>query len=97
MNRTLLIMIGSIVAMAAMVVILARNGPSQQSSGLGDASSDITVMLFCAASNRAVMEEIRADYAREYGIEVEIQYGPSQTLLSSIGRQRSGRLVSAGG
>ncbi|WP_218934701.1 substrate-binding domain-containing protein [Rosistilla ulvae] len=38
------------------------------------------------------MESIRADYEREFGRKVEIQYGPSQTLLSSIEVTRSGDL-----
>ena len=41
-------------------------------------------MFFCAASNRAVMEKIVADYTREFGREIEIQYGGSQTLLSQL-------------
>ena len=49
-------------------------------------------MLFCAASNRAAMEAIRADYERECGRSVDIQYGPSQTLLSSIEVSHTGDL-----
>ena len=49
-------------------------------------------MLFCAASNRAVMEAIRADYEREFGRSIQIQYGASQTLLSSMEVSGSGDL-----
>jgi molybdenum ABC transporter molybdate-binding protein len=42
------------------------------------------VMLFCAASNRAVVEAIRSRYEAETGRRVQIQYGPSQTLLSQL-------------
>ena len=77
-------MVGSVVALAAMFVMLARIGPTQPTSGSDDPDAVKTVMLFCAASNRSVMEEIREDYQKEYGVDVEIQYGPSQTLLSSL-------------
>ena len=50
------------------------------------------VSLFCAASNRAVMEEIRAAYEEETGRRVVIQYGPSQTLLSQLEIAKTGDL-----
>lgn len=90
MNRTIFIMVGSVVALGAMFFLLARND-SNQTSQYSVASSVSNsdgpskgVMLFCAASNRAVIEEIRSDYVEEYGISVEVQYGASQTLLSSL-------------
>ncbi len=86
MNRTFAIMIGSLVALAAMFLMLSRDQPRQQSinPGSGDAGAGPSIMLFCAASNRGVMEDIRADYVKEYGREIDIQYGGSQTLLSSL-------------
>ncbi len=42
------------------------------------------VVLFCAASNRSVMDAILGDYRRETGRDVVVQYGPSQTLLASL-------------
>ncbi len=42
------------------------------------------IVLFCAASNRSVIEAILADYRAETGREVVVQYGPSQTLLASL-------------
>lgn len=42
------------------------------------------VVLFCAASNRSVMDTILTDYLAETGREVVVQYGPSQTLLASL-------------
>lgn len=49
-------------------------------------------MLYCAASNRAVIEEIRKQYEAEFDRDVQIQYGPSQTLLSSIEVSKLGDL-----
>ncbi len=92
MNRSFLIMIGSVVALGALILMLARIDPSRTNSSNRDGSTDEPLMLFCAASNRAVMEAIRAEYEEEFGRPVDIQYGPSQTLLSSIEVSHTGDL-----
>ena len=79
-------MIVSLAALAGLLSVLMM-----EDSGLKSGS----VMLYCAASNRAVMEAIKADYEQEMkedGLTVEIQYGPSQTLLSSIEISHAGDL-----
>ena len=94
MNRTTLIMLASLLGLAAMVVMLFQTDrPQRREDGNGEPSA-ITepLVLFCAASNRAVMEAIRADYETEFGRSVQIQYGPSQALLSSIEVSGSGDL-----
>ena len=50
------------------------------------------LMVYCAASNRGVMEAVRADYEREFGVPVEVQYGASQTLLAALEVSKSGDL-----
>lgn len=75
MNRTPLIMIGSLIALVAMLWMLSSNERTSQFD---------QPILFCAASNRAVIEEIRADYLKEHGRNVLIQYGASHSLLSQI-------------
>lgn len=97
MNRIVLLMGASLVALVAIFVFLSRDGSAKKRSGTnsggGDASSTVEpLMLHCAASNRAVMEAIRRDYEKEFDCEVQIQYGPSQTLLSSIEVARIGDL-----
>ena len=69
-------MLASVIALVAMVLMLREKelSPDHKSP----------VMVFCAASNRAVLEAIRADYEKEFEWPVQVQYGPSQTLLSSI-------------
>lgn len=47
-----------------------------------DASQPLTI--YCAASNKSVLEAIRRDFEQAYGTRLEIQYGPSQTLLASL-------------
>ncbi len=49
-----------------------------------DHSGTEPIVLYCAASNRAVMEAIRRDYEAETNRQVQIQYGASQTLLSQV-------------
>lgn len=81
MNKMLIAMIGSIVVLVAMIWMLQDSSNSNQSS---ENAKTKPLMFFCAASNRAVMEKIVADYTREFGREIEIQYGGSQTLLSQL-------------
>jgi len=76
MNRTSFAILTSTFAMIAMILMLLEPKPSVQA---GD-----PIIVFCAASNRAVFELIRADYEKEFARSVQVQYGPSQTLLSSI-------------
>ncbi len=38
------------------------------------------------------MEAVRADYEQEFDIPLQVQYGPSQTLLSSLEVSKSGDL-----
>jgi molybdenum ABC transporter molybdate-binding protein len=46
-------------------------------------SNSQPLVILCAASNRSVMEAVRRDYEQAYGAELQIQYGPSQTLLAA--------------
>ncbi len=89
MNRIFLVMIGSVVAVAAMIYVLAK---SDSSRSTGVDSDGQPLLFFCAASNRAVMEAIRTEYEAEFDREVQIQYGASQTLLSSLEVSKAGDL-----
>lgn len=40
------------------------------------------LVVYCAAASRTVMDEVIMRYRQEYGREVQVEYGPSQTLLS---------------
>ncbi len=94
MSRTVVAMFASMLVMVAIVWALANSEKrtsfvappdSQNGSAAGsDQHRTSGLMIYCAASNRAVIDAIRADYEREFGRTVDIQYGPSQTLLSSI-------------
>ncbi len=50
------------------------------------------LVVFCAASNKSVFEAIRRDYELEFGQSLQVQYGPSQTVLAGLKVSQSGDL-----
>ena len=99
MNRMVPVMALSLVALVGLVFLISPGKPPSPSQVVktddGDAAPPSAVepiSIFCAASNRAVMEAVRADYEAEFGVTVEIQYGPSNTLLSSAEVSETGDL-----
>lgn len=98
MSRSASLMFASLAAIVGFVALLANTGPQRPARTLPskDAIEAINpaeaLLVYCAASNRAVLDVIRAEYEREFGRSVQVQYGPSQTLLSSIEVSRTGDL-----
>ena len=95
MSRSSLAIPTSLAVLAACIWLLGLNDrpspPRSAIPGAGPASVSTAtkagtpeIMLFCAASNRSVVEAIRSRYESETGRRVQIQYGPSQTLLSQL-------------
>ena len=64
----------------------------QRTTDVTPRSTAEPILVFCAASNRSVFEAIRRDYEQAYGVKVQVQYGPSQTLLAGIEVSKSGDL-----
>ena len=85
-NRQLLVILASLVVLGLLVASLLNLGPSagQSSVGREAGTKGQPLVIYCAASNKSVMEAIRADYERQYKTPLQIQYGPSQTLLAAI-------------
>jgi molybdate transport system substrate-binding protein len=50
------------------------------------------LLLYCAAGIRPPVEAAARDYQQEYGVEVQLQYGGSQTLLAGIEASKRGDL-----
>ncbi len=50
------------------------------------------LFLYCAAGIRPPVEEAARDYQREYGVEVQVQYGPSGGLLANAEATQRGDL-----
>lgn len=94
MSKTVVAMFASLLALGGMTWALMnsdvrRTSTPSDASQPGSAASQgdsksAEILLFCAASNQAVMEEIRREYEAETGRRVVIQYGSSQSLLSQI-------------
>ena len=94
MSKTVVAMLASLLALGGMTWALMNNDvrrtstlPDDLQPGSAASQGDskaAEISLFCAASNRAVMEEIREKYEAETGRRVVIQYGTSQSLLSQI-------------
>ena len=82
MTRQTVVLIGSVVVFVAMLIAMNNSTPTRQSNN--DSSQSEPLVLFCAASNRAVIESIRTQYEKEFHRSIQIQYGASQTLLASI-------------
>jgi molybdate transport system substrate-binding protein len=79
---------GALVLLGILSVLLLKPG------GPTSASGD-TLILFCAAGIRLPIEQIRADFARECGVHVDVQYGGSNTLLSQLQVSRAADLYLA--
>lgn len=54
-----------------------------------------SVLLYCAAGMKPVLEEVATQYYNEYGVRVDIQYGGSGTLLSNLRIAKQGDLYLA--
>lgn len=94
-DRTLLIAVASLVVLGLLIYALVAFKPP-----IGPTTNPPVVagkkvqplVIYCAASNKAVIEAIRQDYEREFKVPLEIQYGPSQTLLASLAVTKTGDL-----
>jgi molybdate transport system substrate-binding protein len=83
MNWTLAVILGSLAALVLLGFSLFRLKP-QPSNLTQPGKANQPLVIYCAASNKSVLEAIRRDYEKDYGVSVEASYGPSQTLLASI-------------
>jgi molybdenum ABC transporter molybdate-binding protein len=83
----LLVILASLVALGALAATLINRQPETN-----DAASHEPLVVYCAASNKSVIEAVRADYEKKYQVPLQIQYGPSQTLLAGMEVSGSGDL-----
>lgn len=77
--RPVAVMVGSLVVMGVLVAALLSG-----SKGGGISKAQSPLVVYCAASNKSVLEAIRKDYEAAYGVSLQVQYGPSQTLLAAL-------------
>lgn len=91
MSKMLALVLGSLALLTLLFFLMARKDNAGADSGHAGGGQQ-PLMIYCAASNLAVMEDIRTAYAEETGRQVQVQYGSSQTLLSSLEVSRNGDL-----
>ena len=107
-DRFYLVLLAALVALVVLGGLLFNMGkpptPKERStlsandstSGTSDEAAEKepfeALLVYCAAGIRPPVEQVAADYEREYGIPVQLQYGGSNTLLSQIEVSRTGDL-----
>ena len=79
--RSVVVMLLSLAVLGALVASMVRSPKPDRS-----AKSSEPLVIYCAASNKSVLEAIRQDYEEAYGVPLHIQYGASQTLLHSANK-----------
>ena len=84
MTRPIIILTASIITVA--FAIFALNSVDRE------VDDREPLVLFCAASNRAVIERVCKEFEAATGTQVQTQFGASQTLLSSIEISQTGDL-----
>jgi molybdenum ABC transporter molybdate-binding protein len=79
--------LGSVLLLAVLLGLLYWN-PGQHSA----AATGEPLLVYCAASQRGPIEAIARQYEAEYHVPVQLQYGPSETLLTNLQVARRGDL-----
>ncbi|MDX1967620.1 MAG: substrate-binding domain-containing protein [Planctomycetaceae bacterium] len=83
MQRPVVVMIVLLALLAGLIVLLPDSRPQKLVNDGARVGSDAPLVVYCAASNRAVMEAVLSDYKTDYGVTVQVQFGASQSLLSA--------------
>ncbi|MFO0929016.1 MAG: molybdate ABC transporter substrate-binding protein [Gemmataceae bacterium] len=81
LHTPFVVFLGSIAALVALVGLLAFD-PAQLFAPRGAAARPLIVL--CAASLKAPVEAIAREYGDRYGVEVQLQFGASNTLLATL-------------
>ncbi|MBI5393828.1 MAG: substrate-binding domain-containing protein [Verrucomicrobia bacterium] len=85
--RPVAILLGALaIGIAAIVWFQRGGGPSRPESAL---------TVYCATGIKKPVEAAAADYRREFGVEVNLQFGGSGTMLSAIRVAKQGDLYIA--
>jgi molybdenum ABC transporter molybdate-binding protein len=78
MYRPWLAFLGSVALFAGLVALLIWE------PGSGKTSGQQPLLVYCAAGMKEPVTAIARDYEARYGVEVQLQFGGSQTLLAGI-------------
>lgn len=102
-QNAVVIALGSLVALGVLIFLVSRMGQRREASRCMErqtasqqraekTAKSSPLLVYCAASNKPVLERVAKHYQRETGIEVQLQFGPSQTLLATIEISKTGDL-----
>lgn len=96
-NTFYLVAGGAIAALAILAILLVQLNRQKQydREETAEASSD-GLLFYCAAGMQRPVEQIVAEYGKEYGVPIRVQYGGSATLLSQLEVSGTGDLYLAG-
>lgn len=87
-NATRLLILGSLAAVILLTLFLLPHRSSTMSRQ--------TLLVYCAAGVKPPVEAIARAYGKEFGVNVQLQYGGSGTLLSNLRIANVGDLFVAG-
>ncbi len=88
----LLMVVGSLAVIGGLALLLYFQSRRPQT---GATAGKQPLLMFCAAGIKPVVEQVARDYEKAYGVQVQLQYGGSGTLLSNIRVARTGDLFLA--
>ena len=95
-RHALLAIVGVLVLAGLSYVLVQMGRPPLREGALGKDGQPIqSLTFFCAAGIRKPVEAIARQYLEEFGIQVNLDYGGSNTLLSRIETARTGDLYLA--
>lgn len=88
-----LVLFGSIVAVLGLILVLALHTEKSPTVSPGGATSGTdALVVYCAAAAKGPIESIAKQFEKECGRAVQIQFGSSGSLLSTIELTRRGDL-----
>ena len=94
-NNTKLIIFGSLVAAIALaLLLLPHRQPAVPAHSAGGPRESL--LVYCAAGVKPPVEAVARAYEKEFGVNVQLQYGGSGTLLSNLRIAGAGDLFVAG-
>ena len=94
-NHAVMAIIGLLVLVSLGVLLSQMGQVKPAKSAGGDETATTSLTFFCAAGIRKPVEAVAKRYLEEYGVQVNLDYGGSNTLLSRIDTAKTGDLYLA--
>ncbi|HZL36893.1 MAG TPA: substrate-binding domain-containing protein [Tepidisphaeraceae bacterium] len=89
-SRMTLVFFGALAALGILTALLAWDGRIITSASARHGTRPL--IIYCAAAAKEPVDVISRDYEKKFGVEIESQYGGSNTLLASAAISRKGDL-----